>query len=120
MPCAIYHQMPAVYYLSARFGDDFESAVLHAVNGGGQNLSRAMLTGALVGAQVGLGGIPRRFIEGLKEGNAILSWRINWRRLQPQRIENIASDRPAVHCSGIFGSLKAGSLVGWFTNHANS
>ncbi|MCB1915850.1 MAG: ADP-ribosylglycohydrolase family protein [Rhodocyclaceae bacterium] len=65
MPCAIYHQLPAAYYLAARFHDDFESAVLHAVNGGGQNLARAMLTGALVGAQVGLSGIPPRLLDGL-------------------------------------------------------
>ncbi len=67
MPCAVYHQFPAVYYLAARFRDDFESAVLHAINGGGQNLARAMLTGALVGAQVGLSGIPQRFIDGLTD-----------------------------------------------------
>src|SRR5512138_425591 len=67
MPCAIYHQLPAVYYLAARFHDDFESALLHAVNGGGQNQARATLAGALVGAQVGLGGIPQRFIDGLEE-----------------------------------------------------
>ncbi len=66
MPCAIYHQLPAAYYLAARFRDDFESAVLHALNGGGQNMSRACLTGALVGAQVGLSGIPRRFVTGLE------------------------------------------------------
>lgn len=67
MPCAIYHQLPAAYYLAARFSDDFEQAVLHALNGGGQNQSRCILTGALVGAQVGLSGIPRRFIEGLED-----------------------------------------------------
>lgn len=66
MPCAVYHQFPAVYYLAARFSDDFESAVLHAVSGGGQNQSRAMLTGALVGAQVSMRGIPARFIDGLE------------------------------------------------------
>jgi len=65
MPCAIYHQLPAAYYLAARFHDDFESAVLHAVNGGGQNQARAILTGALTGAQTGLSGIPPRFIDGL-------------------------------------------------------
>ncbi|QEA14123.1 ADP-ribosylglycohydrolase family protein [Comamonas flocculans] len=65
MPCAVYHQFPAVYHLAARFADDFESAVLHAVNGGGQNQARAMLTGALVGAMVGVQGIPERFISGL-------------------------------------------------------
>ncbi len=67
MPCAVYHQFPAVYYLAARFHDDFESAVLHAINGGGQNLARALLTGTLVGAQVGLSGIPARFIDGLTD-----------------------------------------------------
>ena len=68
MPCAIYHQLPAAYYLAARFPDDFEAAVLHAINGGGQNQARAILTGALVGAQVGLTGIPGRFIAGLERG----------------------------------------------------
>lgn len=67
MPCAIYHILPAAYYLAARFRNDFEAAVLHALNGGGQNLARAMLTGALVGAQVGRQGIPQRFIDGLNE-----------------------------------------------------
>ncbi len=72
LPCAIYHQIPAVYYLSARFKDDFESAVLSAVNGGGQNMSRASLTGTLVGAQVGLSRIPKRFIDGLNERDKLL------------------------------------------------
>lgn len=67
MPCAINLQLPAAYYLAARFHDDFESAVLHAINGGGQNQARAMLTGALVGAQTGLEGIPARFLEGLAQ-----------------------------------------------------
>lgn len=73
MPCAIYHQLPAAYYLAARFHDDFESAVLHAINGGGQNQARAMLTGALAGAQVGLGGIPPRFLDGLERSAEILA-----------------------------------------------
>lgn len=72
MPCAIYHQLPAVYYLAARFHDDFESALLHAINGGGQNMARAMLTASLVGAQVGLDGIPQRFIDGLAERDRLL------------------------------------------------
>ncbi len=71
MPCAIYHQLPAAYYLAARFHDDFESAVLHAINGGGQNQARAILTGALVGGQVGLSRIPARFIAGLEDSVAL-------------------------------------------------
>jgi ADP-ribosylglycohydrolase len=73
MPCAIYHQLPAAYYLAARFPDDFESAVLHAINGGGQNQARAILTGALVGAQVGLSGIPARFLAGLEKSAQLTS-----------------------------------------------
>ena len=80
MPCAIYHQLPAAYYLSARFADDFEAAVLHAINGGGQNMARAMLTGALTGAQVGLSGIPQRFIDGLENAGEL-----------QQRAEQVAS-----------------------------
>ena len=72
MPCAIYHQLPAAYYLAARFCDDFESAVLHAVNGGGQNQVRAILAGSLVGAQVGLSQIPERFILGLENYSELL------------------------------------------------
>ena len=73
MPCAIYHMLPASYYLAARFPDDFESAILHALNGGGQNQARSILTGALVGAQVGIKNIPQRFIDGLNEKDELLS-----------------------------------------------
>ena len=72
MPCAIYHQLPAAYYLTARFPNDFEHAVLSAINGGGQNQARAILTGALVGAQVGLAGIPQRFLDGLENTSELI------------------------------------------------
>lgn len=73
LPCAVYHQFPAAYYLAARFPDDFASAVLHAINGGGQNQARAMLTGALCGAMTGLSGIPARFIDGLERADQLLA-----------------------------------------------
>jgi ADP-ribosylglycohydrolase len=71
MPCAIYHQLPAAYYLAARFPGNFESAILHAVNGGGNNMARAILTGALTGAQTGFSGIPQRFLDGLEEADEL-------------------------------------------------
>jgi len=46
--------------------------VLHSVNGGGQNQARTILTGALAGAQTGLSGIPRRFLDGLARGEELL------------------------------------------------
>ncbi|MRR53365.1 MAG: ADP-ribosylglycohydrolase family protein [Deltaproteobacteria bacterium] len=72
MPCAIYHQLPAAYYLAARFHDDFELALLHAINSGGQNQARAILTASLVGAQTGLSAIPQRFLDGLENSAELL------------------------------------------------
>ena len=72
LPCSIVCQLPAAYYLAARFEDDFESAVLHAINGGGQNMSRAMLAGILVGARCGISGIPKRLLEGLADAEEVL------------------------------------------------
>ncbi len=68
LPCAIYGPLPAAYYLAARFAGEFEAPVLHALNGGGQNMARACLTGALAGAQVGLRAIPAHLIDGLENG----------------------------------------------------
>ncbi|TAM11887.1 MAG: ADP-ribosylglycohydrolase family protein [Nevskiaceae bacterium] len=67
LPCAVYHQFPSVYYLAARFADNFEAAVLTAVNSGGQNQARAILVGALVGGMVGFSRIPQRFVDGLEK-----------------------------------------------------
>lgn len=67
LPCAVYHQFPAAYYLAARFQGDVERTVLSAVNGGGQNQARAILAGALSGAIGGIQAIPQRFIDGLQQ-----------------------------------------------------
>ncbi|MGP1666465.1 MAG: ADP-ribosylglycohydrolase family protein [Rhodanobacter sp.] len=65
--CTVYHQFPAAYYLAARFQGDVEQGILNAVNAGGQNQARAILTGALCGAIGGLEAIPTRFIRGLQQ-----------------------------------------------------
>ena len=68
LACTIGFLVPAAYYYLHRFSGDFETGVLTAVNSGGNNMARATLTGALLGAQVGLSGIPDRFISGLNGG----------------------------------------------------
>ena len=70
--CRITHLLPAAYYLASRFENDFEMAVLSAINGGGNNMARAALTGGLSGAMNGLSGIPERFISGLSDNKHIL------------------------------------------------
>jgi hypothetical protein len=59
MACSIQFMLPAAYWYAAFYAgkpDHFEAAVLAAVNSGGNNMARASLTGALVGAMVGQSG----------------------------------------------------------------
>jgi ADP-ribosylglycohydrolase len=68
LSCQITCLLPASYFIAARYNKDFETGVLAAINGGGNNMARAALTGGLLGAQVGFTAIPSKFIEGLEEG----------------------------------------------------
>lgn len=72
LSCTLGYMLPSAYYLIHRFPDDFERAVLSAVNGGGNNMARAALTGALSGAMVGMKGIPQRFIAGLTDHSRLV------------------------------------------------
>ncbi|TKB46006.1 ADP-ribosylglycohydrolase family protein [Ferrimonas sediminicola] len=67
MACSLTMLMPAAFFLAARYADSFERPVMAAVNGGGNNMARAALTGALCGAHLGLSAIPKRLITGLKD-----------------------------------------------------
>lgn len=73
LACSIHFLIPAAYYMAACFPNEFENPVLHAVNSGGNNMARACLTGALAGAQVGLSGIPKRFLVKLENADSIVS-----------------------------------------------
>jgi ADP-ribosylglycohydrolase len=70
--CRISHLLPAAYFLASRFENDFEMAVLSAINAGGNNMARAALTGALSGAMVGYSGIPERWVTGLVDHERLL------------------------------------------------
>jgi len=72
MNCTMAFLVPAAYFLIHRYPNNFEQAVLTAVNAGGNNIARGALTGALAGAMVGLQGIPTRFIDGLEDSQRIL------------------------------------------------
>ena len=70
--CEIQQLLPAAYYLIHRYRDNFENAVLAAINGGGNNMARSALTGGMIGAMVGLSGIPERFVTGLNDHERLL------------------------------------------------
>jgi len=65
LQCLFGFVLPGAYYMVSCFEDNFEMAVLSAINGGGNNMARAALTGALSGSLVGFSGIPERFVTGL-------------------------------------------------------
>ncbi|WP_222842114.1 ADP-ribosylglycohydrolase family protein [Endozoicomonas montiporae] len=69
MDCQLTHLLPAAYYLMHRFPNNYEQGVLSAVNGGGNNMARAALTGALLGAMNGIQGIPERFVKDLNNSD---------------------------------------------------
>jgi ADP-ribosyl-[dinitrogen reductase] hydrolase len=72
LACTMGFLAPAAYFLIHRFPDDFEKAVLNAINAGGNQMARAALTGGLSGAMVGIQGIPERFITGLNDHEHLL------------------------------------------------
>jgi ADP-ribosylglycohydrolase len=72
MDCEQDHLLPAAYWLAHRYPNDFEAGILAAVNSGGNNMARATLTGAMLGAMNGLSGIPERFISGLENSEFLL------------------------------------------------
>ena len=72
MNCLLMFMLPATYFLIHRYPEDFEMAVLSALNAGGNNMARASLVGGMSGALVGLKGIPERFITGLKDHERLL------------------------------------------------
>ncbi len=77
MACTLGFLLPAAYYFASRFENDFYGAVMPALNGGGNNMARAALTGALAGAQVGLSGIPEYLIEGLYDHERLIDMASN-------------------------------------------
>ncbi|MBO9494079.1 ADP-ribosylglycohydrolase family protein [Thalassotalea sp. G20_0] len=71
MDCQVMHLLPAAYYLMYRFPNDFEMATLSASNGGGNNMARAALTGAIAGAINGISNIPQRLLKDLRNGDEL-------------------------------------------------
>jgi len=63
--CQLTHLLPSAYFLAHRLPEDFENGVLYASNSGGQNVVRAALTGALLGAMNGVDAIPERWLSQL-------------------------------------------------------
>ncbi|KAG2447158.1 hypothetical protein HYH02_007904 [Chlamydomonas schloesseri] len=69
--CYIEDSFPSLLYLSYKYADSFEKAVLANTNVGGENCHRGAALGAVMGAAAGESRIPKRLIEGLHDSKAI-------------------------------------------------
>lgn len=59
-------------YCSLKYSNSFEKAIIAAVNHGGDSDSTGAVTGNIMGAYVGLGGIPEKYIKHLELKDTIL------------------------------------------------
>lgn len=55
-----------------KYAHDYQCAVLAAVNSGGDTDTNAAMIGGIIGARVGLGGIPKEWIDGLEKADEII------------------------------------------------
>ena len=63
----IYETVAVALYLANRHQGDFRGAITAAIAAGGDTDTVAAITGAIVGAQVGEAGIPREWIDGIRD-----------------------------------------------------
>lgn len=68
---AAHEAIAAAVYIFVRHPDDFAAAVREGANTPGDSDSIATLAGALVGARVGIAGIPVRWCEQIEDGPAL-------------------------------------------------
>jgi ADP-ribosylglycohydrolase len=64
--CYIKDAFPATLYLAWKYADDFAAGIIANTNIGGDNCHRGAVLGALLGAQLGVGGILPSWVEGLR------------------------------------------------------
>jgi len=65
MACYISDSFPVALYFAHKYADDPRAAFLANTNAGGENCHRGSALGAILGAAVGIEGIPAEFLSGL-------------------------------------------------------
>ena len=63
----IYHTLPVVIQIALRLNDNFEAAISEVIECGGDTDTVAAIVGGIVGANVGLSGIPESWVDNLSD-----------------------------------------------------
>jgi ADP-ribosylglycohydrolase len=69
--CYISSSFPAMLIYAYKYGDSYSDLLLNSANGGGENVARGSLLGALAGAQAGMTAVPDSFRDDLMLSEAI-------------------------------------------------
>lgn len=83
---SVYETVPAAFFCFMKYAESFEEAVIAAANAGGDTDSVACMTGAVLGARLGIDAIPKRWIEGLERREYIESLSVELFRLSLKRV----------------------------------
>ncbi len=71
--CYIDDSFPSLLYLAAKYDTQPEQGLISNANCGGENCHKGAMLGAVYGAAHGVGGFPQRWIDGLRDREAIAS-----------------------------------------------
>lgn len=70
--CGVAAAMPGVIHLVASYENDLRTALIENVMAGGDSAARGLATGMLLGAQLGLEGIPEEWLNTMKKHDHIV------------------------------------------------
>lgn len=70
--CHVHQAFPGVVHLISKCENDLEEALVQAVMAGGDSAARGMLVGMILGAHLGLGSLPEKWLSQLKKREQIM------------------------------------------------
>ena len=97
----MYHTVPCVLQTWFRYPDDYGTALREIISAGGDTDTTAAILGGIVGARVGLKGIPEDWVGRLAEWPRTVSWMENLGNALYSTARNELADPPLYFVPGI-------------------
>jgi ADP-ribosylglycohydrolase len=70
----VLHTVPVVLHAWLRYGSDFRTAIVDVIRCGGDTDTTAAITGGIIGAAIGRGGLPAAWIDGIADWPRTTAW----------------------------------------------
>ena len=98
LACPAPQALPTLLMLLDRCGDDFETALIENANAGGDNASRGLALGMVLGAMHGKSRIPERWLRGLRAASRLDAF-----------LHSLIPVSKVIHCRGRRATAKPSS-----------